>query len=125
MPKIYFNTRDQLVVINPDLVAAVQADGNYSRILYINKREISVTTGISKLEEILKVNGGKNNKFIRLGRSVIINHSFLHKIDVQRQQIVLSDGSLQELRLNLSKKIIKPYKEATVESVIIRKEHEK
>lgn len=125
MPKIFFNTRDQLIVVNPDLIAAVQADGNYSRVLYINKREINLTVGISKLEERLKTNGGKNNKFIRLGRSIIINHSFLHKIDVQRQQIVLSDGSMQELRLNLSKKIIKPYKDATVESVIIMTEHEK
>lgn len=124
MPKIFFNTRDQLIVVNPDLIAAVQADGNYSRVLYINKREIPLTIGISKLEMTLRHNGGKNNKFVRLGRSFIINHTYLYKIDLQKQQIILSDGNLQELRLNLSKKQLKPYKEATVDSVVMKNDNE-
>ncbi|MBO5613363.1 MAG: LytTR family transcriptional regulator [Prevotella sp.] len=125
MSKIFLNTRDQLVVVNPDLIAAVQADGNYSRVLYCNRREIILTVGISKLEKILKSNGGKKNSFIRLGRSIIINHKFLFKIDIPTQQIILSDGSTQELRLNLSKKLLKPYKEATVQSVLTKNEYGK
>jgi len=125
MSKIFLNTRDQLVVVNPDLIAAVRADGNYTRVLYINKREINITVGISKLETILKSNRGKKNSFIRLGRSIIINHSFLYKIDIPTQQIVLSDGSTQELRIKVSKKLLKPYKEATVQSVLTQSEYGK
>ncbi len=119
MANIFINSRDILITIDPNLVAFVLADGNYSRVLYINKREISLTMGISKVDELLKANGGKRNKFLRLGRSVIINHIYLHKIDLQRQFLILSDGR-QELRLNLSKKLLKSYKEAVVRAIEIK-----
>ncbi len=119
MANIFINSRDILITIDPNLVAFVLADGNYSRVLYINKREISLTMGISKVDELLKANGGKRNKFLRLGRSVIINHIYLHKIDLLRQLLILSDGR-QELRLNLSKKLLKSYKEAVVRAIEIK-----
>lgn len=119
MANIFINSRDILITIDPNLVAFVLADGNYSRVLYINKREISLTMGISKVDELLKANGGKRNKFLRLGRSVIVNHIYLHKIDLLRQLLILSDGR-QELRLNLSKKLLKSYKEAVVRAIEIK-----
>ena len=117
MAQIIINTRDQLVSIDTNLIAVVQADGNYSRILFINKREISLTYGISKMEEVLKAHVGKREKFIRLGRSIIVNHAYLYKIDLLRQQLVLTSEDGQEVRLNLSKKLLKPYKEAIVKSI--------
>ena len=119
MANIFINSRDILITIDPNLVAFVLADGNYSRVLYINKREINLTMGISKVDELLKANGGKRNKFLRLGRSVIVNHIYLHKIDLLRQLLILSDGR-QELRLNLSKKLLKSYKEAVVRAIEIK-----
>lgn len=117
MAKLYFDTRDELTCIETDLVAVVQANGNYSRVVYITKREIMVTQGISKIEEILKANNGRRNKFIRLGRSFIVNHSFLYKMDVLKQQIVLSDGGKDEIRLTVPKSILKSYKNATIKSI--------
>ena len=124
MAKIYFNSRDELTCIDTDMVAVVQANGNYSRIVYINKREITLTTGIGKMEEILKSSGGgKRNKFIRLGRSIIVNHTYFYKIDLQRQLLMLTDNGTHEIRINLSKKIIKPYKKAIVDSTKIKNSH--
>ena len=54
MAKLYFNTRDELNCIETDMIAFVQANGNYSRVVYITKREVMLTQGISKLEKILK-----------------------------------------------------------------------
>lgn len=122
MAKLYFNTRDDLTCIDTDLVAAVQASGNYSRVVYITKREMMLTSGISKLETMLKAHNNQQNRFVRLGRSIIVNHSFLQKIDVLKQQIVLSDGHKEELRVTVPKHILKSYKNATIKSVIINKE---
>jgi len=119
MAKIIINSRDELTCIEPDMIAVVQANGNYSRVVYINKREINLTLGISRIEEILKTRKTKS-KFIRLGRSIIINHSYLFKIDLSRQLLILSDNGENEIRVNLSKKTIKPYKEAVVESINIK-----
>lgn len=117
MAKLYFHTRDELTCIETDLVAAVQANGNYSRIVYITKREVMVTHGLSNIEEILKSYNNNRNRFIRLGRSIIINHSFLHKIDILKQQVVLSDGDKNEIRITIPKQILKSYKSATVKSI--------
>lgn len=122
MAKLYFDSRDELTCVDTDLVAVVQANGNYSRVIYITKREVMLTCGISKLETILRSNNSKKNRFIRLGRSFIINHSFLHKIDVLKQQLVLSDGDKNEVRIKLPKLILKSYKTATIKSIKIKEE---
>ena len=122
MAKLYFNTRDELTCIDSDLVAVVQANGNYSRVVYITKREIVLTQGISKMEEILKMYNSNSNRFIRLGRSIIVNHSFLQKIDVLKQQLVLSDGDKNEIRITIPKQILKTYKNATVKSIQLKEQ---
>lgn len=122
MAKLYFQTRDELTCIETDLVAAVQANGNYSRIVYITKREVMLTHSLSKIEEILKSYNNNGNKFIRLGRSIIINHSFLHKIDILKQQVILSDGDKNEIRITIPKQILKSYKSATVKSIQLYEE---
>ena len=122
MAKLYFDSRDELTCIDTDLVAVVQANGNYSRVIYITKREVTLTFGISKLEEILKSSNNRKNRFIRLGRSFIINHSFLHKIDVLEQQLILSDGDKNEVRIKLPKLILKSYKTATIKSIQIKED---
>lgn len=120
MAKLYFNTRDDLTCIDASKVAVVQANGNYSRVVYITKREIMLTNGISKLEEVLKTYNSKDNRFIRLGRSIIINHAFLQKIDVLKQQVILSDGDKNEIRVTIPKPILKSYKQAVVKSIQIK-----
>lgn len=122
MAKLYFDTRDELTCIETNLVAAIQANGNYSRVVYITKKEVMLTYGISKLECILKSYNNKTNRFIRLGRSIIINHSFLQKIDVLKQQLILSDGDKNEIRIGIPKQILKSYKNATIKSIKLKEE---
>lgn len=120
MAKLFFDTRDELTCIDTDQIAVIQANGNYSRVVYITKREVMLTYGITKLEEILKSYNSKNNRFIRLGRSIIINHSFLYKIDVIKQQLILCDGGKNEIRIKIPKQILKSYKNATIKSVQLK-----
>lgn len=122
MAKLFFDSRDELTCIETDLVAAVQANGNYSRVVYITKKEVMLTHGISKLEVILKSYNNKRNRFIRLGRSIIINHSFLQKIDVLKQQLLLSDGDKNDIRITIPKQILKSYKNATIKSIKLKEE---
>lgn len=122
MAKLFLNTRDELVCIDTDKVAVVQASGNYSRIIYITKRELMVTCGISKIEEILKSYNHADFRYIRLGRSFIINHVYLQKIDLLKQQLVLSDNDKNEIRITLPKQILKVYKNATASSIKLKEE---
>ena len=112
MAKLYFNSRDEMTCIDTDLIAVVQANGNYSRVIYITKREVMLSHGISRMEEILNANKTPDNRFVRLGRSILVNHRFFYKVDVTRQQVILSDGTKEEIRLKLPKNIVKTYQKA-------------
>ena len=115
MAKLFFNTRDELTVIDSEEIAVVQANGNYSKVLTIYRREIMLTSGISKVEQVLKNLKEKKSKFVRVGRSLIVNHSFLQKIDLMKQVMVLS-GQGNEIKVNVSKKTLKIYKDAIAKS---------
>ena len=119
MAKLFFNTRDELTVIDSEEIAVVQANGNYSKVLTIYRREIMLTSGISKVEQVLKNIKEKRSKFVRVGRSLIVNHSFLQKIDLMKQVMVLS-GQGNEIRVNVSKKTLKVYKDAIAKSIKIK-----
>lgn len=120
MNKLYFNTRDELTCIDINLVAAVQADGNYSKVIYVTQKEIILTHGISKVEEALKMCNDSRNTFVRLGRSVVINHAFLQKIDLQKSVLVLGDGQKNEIKLSLPKQVLKTYREAVIKKIEIQ-----
>ena len=119
MAKLFFNTRDELTDIYSEEIAVVQANGNYSKVLTIYRREIMLTSGISKVEQVLKNLKEKKSKFVRVGRSLIVNHSFLQKIDLMKQVMVLS-GQGNEIKVNVSKKTLKIYKDAIAKSIKIK-----
>ena len=119
MAKLFFNTRDELTVVDSEEIAVVQANGNYSKVLTIYRREIMLTSGISKVEQVLKNLKEKKSKFVRVGRSLIVNHSFLRKIDLMKQVMVLS-GQGNEIKVNVSKKTLKIYKNAIAKSIKIK-----
>lgn len=116
MAKLFFNTRDEMFGIDTDLIALVKADGNYSIIFYITGKEIHMPYGISKMETILKENNDKRNRFVRVGRSVIINHFFVFKIEPLKQTMLLSDGGKENISIQLPKQTLKAYKDAIYKS---------
>ena len=119
MAKIYFNTRDELTAIDTENIAVVQANGNYSKIVTIYRKEIMLTSGITKVEEVLKSVNDARSRFVRIGRSLVVNHSYLQKIDLIKQQMVLSCQG-NEIKINVSKKTLKVYKDAIAKSIKIK-----
>ena len=119
MAKIYFNTRDELTAIDSEDIAVIQANGNYSKIVTIYRKEIMLTSGITKVEEVLKSVNDARSRFVRIGRSLVVNHSYLQKIDLMKQQMVLSCQG-NEIKINVSKKTLKVYKDAIAKSIKIK-----
>ena len=119
MAKIYFNTRDELTAIDSENIAVIQANGNYSKIVTISRKEIMLTSGITKVEQVLKSVNDTKSRFVRVGRSLVVNHSYLQKIDLIKQQMVLSCQG-NEIKINVSKKTLKVYKDAIAKSIKIK-----
>lgn len=117
MNKLFFNSRDELTCVNINLVAAAVADGNYSKIVYVTKKEIMLTHGITKIEEALKMCNDHHNLFLRLGRSIVVNHAYLQKIDIPKGILTLGDGNENEIRISLPKQVLKTYREAIIAKI--------
>jgi DNA-binding LytR/AlgR family response regulator len=121
MELIYFKTRDSLLCVHLKDIGVIKAEGNYSRIYYLNKHEVLLTVGIGRLETILRKKTDDYH-FVRLGRSIIVNHKYFQKIDLQKQTLELSNRGLNTVRINIAKSILKSYKDAIEKSLIIKRE---
>lgn len=113
MYKLCLNSRDELLIIDLQKIAFFQANGNYTHFNYISGDTHLVTLGLSKVEEYIRLSWPKDvpSPFIRLGRSLIINQSFLTEISVLKQKVTLSDNNGHSYSLNVPKPLIKEYKE--------------
>ena len=119
MRRVLFNSRDELISIDLDKVALVKANGNYSTLYYISQREVMLSFGITKVFELIQNAHLTESQFVKIGRSLIINQTFLERIDVLRQQLILTDGSVlfdgkekrtNEIRVTVPKNLLRAYK---------------
>lgn len=113
MLKICLNSRDELLIIELDNIAYFQASGNYTHLNYILGEKHLLTLGISKVEDVIRKTLPKStpSPFVRLGRSLIINQTFLRGISVIKQKLTLSDCAGHVHTLSVPKPLLKEYKE--------------
>lgn len=113
MQKLCINSRDELYVLDLDKVAYMQANGNYTRIVYMEGMETIVSLGLSKMETMIKIVTPKDTRspFVRLGRSHIINQNYLSHINLLKQRLTLSDNQIHTIVINMPKALLKAYKE--------------
>lgn len=113
MRKLCINSRDELFVLDLDKVAYIQASGNYSRIVYIGGMQMMITLGLSKLEGMIKMIVPKDRRspFVRLGRSLLVNQTYLTHINVLKQRLTLSDNQEHSYVLDVPKALLKAYKD--------------
>lgn len=113
MLKLCINSRDELFVLDLDKVAYIQASGNYSRIVYIGGMQMMITLGLSKLEGMIKmiVTKDRRSPFVRLGRSLLVNQTYLTHINVLKQRLTLSDNQEHSYVLDVPKALLKAYKD--------------
>lgn len=112
MKKCFIQNRDELYILQLDTLAYLQAEGNYTRITYIGGLQLMITMGISKVEESIReaAAGDSSCQFLRLGRSLVVNRSLIHYINVTAQKLTLFDGEKCYLTLPVSKSHLRSLK---------------
>ena len=116
MAKLNFNTRDELISIDLDLVAAFKAEGSYAQAVYITQRKYMLNATLSQVDEALTPYRQAGYKFLRLGRGIIINHKFLSRILVTQQLLILSTGDANDLKIKVPRQVLRQYKDAVAKS---------
>lgn len=110
--KLCINSRDELTLVELNEVACFQADGNYTTINYMGGQQTTVSLGLSKIEGLVSTAypKGKPSPFVRLGRSLLVNQTYLCQIDVQKQKLVLSDFRKFKVNISVTKPLLKVFK---------------
>lgn len=112
---LVFNSRDELLRVNVSKIVYFEADGNYTHIILVNKLKGAVLMNLNAMVNMLAVElAPENNPFVRIGRSYIINMSYIYQINLLQQRLVLSDQTSFAYQLNISKEALKKVKELEV-----------
>ena len=115
---LFLNSRDEFLRIDISRIAYFEADGNYTNIILANGLKGIVCMNLAKMKEVLEASlKEKAAIFARIGKKYIINLGFVFKVDVARQNLVLSDGISFAYTLSLSKDALKNLKDLFVTSI--------
>ena len=108
---------NELVRIKPERVVYVESDGNYSTMVLHDKTEQVFTMNLAHCQQLMEEQLGKEAMtFIRLGKQLIVNRAYIFKINVNKQQLIMSNSEVNiAFELQASKEALKQLK-ALIES---------
>ena len=108
---------NELVRIKPERVVYVESDGNYSTMVLHDKTEQVFTMNLAQCQQLMEEQLGKEAMtFIRLGKQLIVNRAYIFKINVNKQQLIMSNAEVNNaFTLQASKEALKQLK-ALIES---------
>lgn len=109
MEWLRISTSTELVRVLTDDIVFVHADGNYSEVMLYNGKMHTMTFQLHFFNDIfLKL---KNNFFVRVGRSLIVNKNYIYLINLTDQKMILTGGKLSdEYTVKASKDALKELK---------------
>lgn len=84
--KLIFKSSDGYVLVRPEDIILVEADGNYSVISLENQNRITLSTSIGELEEMF------DNNFFRSHRSAILNLRKLYRVNSRKRECILQSN---------------------------------
>lgn len=109
---LLFSTSTELIRVPADALVFVAADGNYSSLTMADGSQHVLTMQLGQIERhIASLVDCDDNRFIRIGKSLIINRDFITYINVPRQRLTLSDCRTFSHDVAASREALKALKE--------------
>lgn len=109
---LLFSTSTEMIRVPSESIVFLAADGNYSTIKMADGGEYVLTQQLGQMERrIAEMVGTADSRFIRIGKSLIVNSEFVSYIHLSRQKIVLSDGRTFRHELSASREALKKLKD--------------
>lgn len=114
---IIISNTNELVRVKPERIVYVKSDGNYSTMVLHDKAEQVFTMNLAQCQQMMEEQLGKEAMtFIRLGKQLIVNRAYIFKINVNKQQLIMSNIEVNNaFTLQASKEALKQLK-ALIES---------
>lgn len=106
MERLRITTSVEMVRIPTDDIIFVQADGNYSDVHLYNGKSIKMTFKLHFFDEVLHQQS--TGRFVRVGKSLIVNKDYIYRLNTQEQFMVLGGGRMSiQYQLHASKEALK------------------
>ncbi len=120
---LVLTNNNEVVRVSCERIVYILSDGNYSTMTLANRDEHVFSFNLASFEKTIEQQLGTDAQmFIRLGKSLIINGSYIYYVNVSKQTIVLSDGSFEnKFTLSASKEALKALKTVLEESIKSRR----
>ena len=110
--QLIITTSNDLVRIAPDRIVYISSDGNYSTLVQADGEMRILSYQLGQVEKMIAAQlGAEGNIFIRIGKSLIINRSYIYYINVPKQKLILSDVATFNHTVVASKEALKQLKE--------------
>ena len=118
--QLVISTSIDLVRIAPERIVYIASDGNYSTLVQTDGEVRMLTFQLGQIERMIADQlGSEGNNFIRIGKSLIINRSYIYYINVPKQKLTLSDVSSFNHTVAASKEALKQLKELIEKEVTL------
>lgn len=109
MEWLNISTFVELVRVQTDDIVFVQADGNYSDMYLFNGKFHKMTFKLKFFEDAFL--SLRNNFFVRVGKSLIVNKKYVYVINLSAQELIMSGARLTvDFKLQASKDALKDLK---------------
>lgn len=109
---LLFFTSTELIRVPGSAVVFITADGNYSAITMADGSNYVLTLQLGQIEKkISEMVDNDDNRFIRIGKSLIVNRDFITFINPSRQKLTLSDCRTFRHDVSASREALKALKE--------------
>lgn len=110
--RLIFTTSTEIVRVPADWVVYITADGNYSAITTADGENFVLTLQLGQIERrIADMLEKDDHRFIRIGKSLIVNREFIAFIHPVRQKMILTDCRNFRHEVSASKEALKALKE--------------
>lgn len=87
---LQFNTRDDYYRVPVNRIVFFVADKNYTILQLTNGKTLMFTFSLQKMQDYIVASlGAAARNFARVGRSHIVNLSYVYHIDITKQRLVL------------------------------------
>lgn len=109
MERLKISTSVGLFRVPTEDIAYIEASGNYCDVHLFNGEAVTMTFQLHYFVEALSQL--RQNSFVRVGKSLIVNKNFVYGINITSQDLKLMDHRMnQTFRLKASKEALKELK---------------
>ena len=86
--QLVISTSIDLVRVAPDRIVYITSDGNYSTLVQTDNEVRMLSYQLGQIEKMISTQlGNEGNIFIRIGKSLIINRSYVYYINIPKQKL--------------------------------------